>query len=253
MLAPHLRGHLRRFNPCKSKLIHRPSRRLTEDGRQRLPRCCVHSRMASSRVAICCSTRSGAVALMPVTSRASQPSPSCRWGATQQSRLDGSFLNKSIYCPVEPLDHPGRILSAVQDPYEVAPGLVGAHPPHGRQPRVQWCQTAVQVLGISVCPDRADRGGVASAHAGVAADAALSACGAQPDLGALGDQRSLEPDDDEGITRIDVLQQPCQDGPAAVGAAGVLLQGGVAAGRTQCVELRVVPCSSVESRAWPTS
>ena len=50
---------------------------------------------------------------------------------------------------------------------------------------------------------------------------------------------AVEAHDDQGVAGPDVAQQPGQHGPAAVGAGGVLLQDGGAAGRVQLVALRV--------------
>jgi len=146
------------------------------------------------------------------------------------------------------------------------------------------------VLGIPAGPERADRGLVTGAQAGVAAHAAPGACRMEAGFGALGDQRPLElgdgaqhlerehalrrrgvdrvtqgsevraarfelldrreqvadgageaveAHDDQGVVGPDVAQQPGQHGPAAVGAGGVLLQDGAAAGGAQRVALRV--------------
>ena len=54
-----------------------------------------------------------------------------------------------------------------------------------------------------------------------------------------GAREAVEPDDHQGFARTDVAQQPCQHGPAAVGAGSVLLQDGVAAGCAQFVALWV--------------
>jgi len=54
-----------------------------------------------------------------------------------------------------------------------------------------------------------------------------------------GTREAVEPDDHQGFARTDVAQQPCQHGPAAVGAGSVLLQDGVAAGCAEFVALWV--------------
>ena len=49
----------------------------------------------------------------------------------------------------------------------------------------------------------------------------------------------IEPDHDQGFAGADLAQQAGQHGPAAVGAGGVLLEHGGAAGGAQFVELRI--------------
>ena len=65
-------------------------------------------------------------------------------------------------------------------------------PPHGRQPRVELCQDALEIGRVARRPDLADRGRIARAQAGIAAHPAAAARGLQAGLGALGDQRPLE-------------------------------------------------------------
>ena len=60
---------------------------------------------------------------------------------------------------------------------------------------------------------------------------------------------TVEPDDDQGLAGLDLVQQARQHRPAAVCARGVLLKHHGAAGRAQLVECGSVPCSSVETRA----
>ena len=183
-----------------------------------------------------------------------------------------------------------RRLPVVQDPHDIPPGLAGAHPPHGRQPRVQLRQDAIEMRGIAAGAHFADGVRVAGAQAGIAADAAALACGVQAGFGALGDQRPLElgdgtqhlqgehalrrggidriaqaaemraaglellddgqqmadrtgkavePDHDQRFAGGDVAQQARQHRPAAVGAGGVLLEHGGAAGGAQFIALRV--------------
>ena len=52
-------------------------------------------------------------------------------------------------------------------------------------------------------------------------------------------RQTIEPDHDQGFARADLVQQPCQHRPAAIGAGGVLFEDRGAAGCAQFVQLRI--------------
>ena len=153
----------------------RVSRCLTEEGCQRVPPRGVRSRMASSWAAICCSVRSGAAEAMLATSRTSRSSPRCWRSAIQQLRLDDSLRHEPAHGAAEPLDGPAAVGATVQNPHDVAPGLLRPHSPHRRQPGIQPGEQAGQMRGVAARPDLADRVRVAGAQPGIAADPAAAA------------------------------------------------------------------------------
>jgi hypothetical protein len=75
---------------------------------------------------------------------------------------------------------------------DIAPGLGGPHPPHGRQPRVQPGQDTGEVCGVAAGANLADRRWIPCPQAGIAADPTAPARGLQPGFGAFGDQGALE-------------------------------------------------------------
>ena len=110
----------------------------------------------------------------------------------QQFRLDDALGHQSPNRAAQPLHRPGGGGNAVQDAHDVAPGLGRPHPPHGRQPRVQLGQDALQMCGVAADADLADGVRVAGAQAGIAADTTATARRPQSGFGALGNQRPFE-------------------------------------------------------------
>ena len=108
-----------------------------------------------------------------------------RLGAVHQARLDDAFRDQTSDGAAKPLDRPACRTAVVQDPHDVAPGLVRTHAPHGREP-------GVQMRGVAANPDLSNGIRIAGAQAGVATNAATRARRSQASLGALGYEGALQ-------------------------------------------------------------
>ena len=102
--------------------------------------------------------------------------------AVQQFRLHDALGGQPPHGAAQPLHRPGGLGGAVQDAHDVAPGLGGPHPPHGRQPRVQLGQDAGEVCDVAAGADLADGVRVAGAQAGIAADPPATRAARSPAL-----------------------------------------------------------------------
>jgi hypothetical protein len=98
-----------------------------------------------------------------------------RRGTVHQARLDDAFRDQSPDGAPESLDRPVCRAAMVQDPCDIAPGLVRTHAPHGREPGVQPRQDAIQMGGVAAYPEFSNGIWIAGAQAGVATDAATRA------------------------------------------------------------------------------
>ena len=121
-------------------------------------------------------------------------------GARQQTGLDQSLGGEAAHGATQPLDGPGAAVGlarsggggAVENPDDVAPGVIGTQAAHEGEPGLHPRQHCVEIAGITAGAELADGVGVAGAETGIAAEAATRPGGAQSGLGALGDQRPLE-------------------------------------------------------------
>jgi hypothetical protein len=110
----------------------------------------------------------------------------------QQCRLYHSLRHQPSYGSTKPFNRPRRAVAAVQDPDDVAPGLVWPHAPHCRKPGFELFEDRAEVRGGAAGLYLADRIRITGAQTGIAADPTSGTRGVQSSLGALGDQRSLE-------------------------------------------------------------
>ena len=92
---------------------------------------------------------------------------------------------------------------------------MGTHAANGWKPGIELGQNGIEMAGIAAGAELADGVRVAGAQPRIAADAAASAGGAQPGLGALGDQAALELGDGaEHLQREHALRGGSIDGIA---------------------------------------
>src|ERR1700744_6055135 len=142
----------------------------------------VRSRMASSWATIRCNVQSGDAVLMPTTRRTNRSAPPC--GRARSSKLAATMPSAASRRTraAQSLDRPGQGRLLVLSPHDVAPGLGGAHPLHGRQPDVELCQDAIEPGFVAAILHLADGRRIAGAQAWIAADTAALARRQQPAL-----------------------------------------------------------------------
>jgi hypothetical protein len=89
-----------------------------------------------------------------------QPVVALLWlGAVQQAGLDEAFVGQKPHRAAQLFDRTDGPRFWFRTRTNVAPGLVRAHPPHGRQPRVQLRQDTVEMRGITTGANLADGAG----------------------------------------------------------------------------------------------
>jgi hypothetical protein len=93
--------------------------------------------------------------------------PSC---PLQQARFEDPFVDQSANGPSKPLNRPRIGAVAIEHADYVAPRLVGSHTANGGQPGLELAEHPVQMRGIPARAQFADRGRVACAQAGIAAN-----------------------------------------------------------------------------------
>ena len=101
----------------------------------------------------------------------------------QQCRLDHSLRHQPSDGSTKPFNGPRRAIAAVQDPDNVAPGLVWAHALNCGQPGTQLGENAIEMRGGAAGSGFANGFGVASAEARIAPDPATRPRGVQSCLG----------------------------------------------------------------------
>jgi hypothetical protein len=112
--------------------------------------------------------------------------------AAQQVRLDHAFRHQSPDGAAQSFNGPGRTIATVQDPHDVAPGLVWPHTLNCGQPGFKLLKNTVEVRGGAAGSDFADRISVTGAQTRVSANPTARPRRFQASLGALGDQGAFE-------------------------------------------------------------